>query len=282
MMVRRGLWRRLLLLVNLLSLMELIGSCGSPEVCNSVLLPGPKGDKGEAGDVGEQGTQGKLGPPGAQGAPGETGLLGERGHMGKMGPIGDRGEKGVTGWTGPSGIQGKPGTTCDCGRYRKVVGQLDINIGRLQNALKFIKNVLLGLRETAERYYLLVTESRAFEGALVSCRLRGGALAMPKTRDANRLLADYVSGSGLTAVFIGLQARSVNGTRTQEEYVYADSSPLGGFAAWGPVQGPPSGTNSSSCVELLNTGSWGPAACNLAMFYICEFPKTRRRVGAAG
>jgi hypothetical protein len=35
-------------------------------------------------------------------------------------------------------------------------------------------------------------------------------------------------------------------------------------------------------VELLNTGSWGPAACHLAMFYICEFPKTRRRVGAAG
>ncbi|XP_059909801.1 collectin-10-like isoform X2 [Gadus macrocephalus] len=250
MMVRRGLWRRLLLLVNLLSLMELIGSCGSPEVCNTVLLPGPKGDKGEAGDVGEQGTQGKLGPPGAQGATGETGLLGEPGHMGKMGPIGDRGEKGVTGWTGPSGIQGKP--------------------------------VLLGLRETEERYYLLVTESRAFEEALVSCRLRGGALAMPKTRDANRLLADYVSGSGLTAVFIGLQARSVNGTRTQEEYVFADSSPLGGFAAWGPGQGSPSGTNNSSCVELLDTGSWAPAACHLAMFYICEFPKTRRRVGAAG
>ena len=73
-----------------------------------------------------------------------------------------------------------------------------------------------------------------------------------------------------------------NGTRTQEEYVFADSSPLGGFAAWGPGQGPPSGTNNSSCVELLNTGSWGPAACHLAMFYICEFPKTRRRVGAAG
>uniref|UniRef100_A0A8C5BUX5 C-type lectin domain-containing protein n=1 Tax=Gadus morhua TaxID=8049 RepID=A0A8C5BUX5_GADMO len=189
--------------------------------------------------------------------------------------------------TGPSGIQGKPeqrmrgcvlnpsGTTCDCGRYRKVVGQLDINIGRLQNALKFIKNGILKVQETAERYYLLVTESRAFEEALVSCRLRGGALAMPKTRDANRLLADYVSGSGLTAVFIGLN-------EWERMFKEVTLSPLGGFAAWGPGQGPPSGTNNSSCVELLNTGSWGPAACHLTMFYICEFPKTRRRVGAAG
>lgn len=32
------------------------------------------------------------------------------------------------------------GTTCDCGRYRKVVGQLDINVGKLRNAVKFVKN----------------------------------------------------------------------------------------------------------------------------------------------
>ena len=76
----------------------------------------------------------------------------------------------------------------------------------------------MGLRETEERYYLLVTESRAFGEALVSCRLRGGVLAMPKTRDSNRLLADYVSGSGLTGVFIGLQARSaVSGRATRSQ-----------------------------------------------------------------
>ena len=68
--------------------------------------------------------------------------------------------------------------------------------------------MLLGLRETEERYYLLVTESQAFGDALVSCRLRGGALAMPKTSASNRLLAGYVSSSGLTGAFIGLQARS--------------------------------------------------------------------------
>lgn len=32
------------------------------------------------------------------------------------------------------------GTTCDCGRYRKVVGQMDINISKLKNAVKFLKN----------------------------------------------------------------------------------------------------------------------------------------------
>lgn len=32
------------------------------------------------------------------------------------------------------------GTTCDCGRYRKVVGQLDVNVGKLRNAVKFVKN----------------------------------------------------------------------------------------------------------------------------------------------
>ncbi|CAL8289589.1 unnamed protein product [Merluccius merluccius] len=252
--------------------MELIGSCGSPEVCSNVLLPGPKGDEGKAGDVGEQGTQGKPGPPGTPGAPGEKGLPGERGHMGKMGPLGDRGEKGVSGLTGPSGLRGKPGTTCDCGRYQKEVGQLDIKIGRLKNSAKFIKNVLLGLRETEERYYLLVKEPRRFREAMVNCKLRGGTLAMPKTRDSNRLLADYVSHAGLTGVFIGLQTQS----STKEDYVYSDSSPLRAFAAWGPGQGPPTLTN-SSCVELLTTGSWGHTSCNLAMFYICEFPKSRRR-----
>lgn len=33
-----------------------------------------------------------------------------------------------------------PGTTCDCGRYRKVVGQLDVSIGKLSNTVKFVKN----------------------------------------------------------------------------------------------------------------------------------------------
>lgn len=31
------------------------------------------------------------------------------------------------------------GATCDCGRYRKVVGQLDVTISKLRSAFKFIK-----------------------------------------------------------------------------------------------------------------------------------------------
>ena len=32
------------------------------------------------------------------------------------------------------------GTVCDCGRYRKVVGQLDISVARLKTSMKFVKN----------------------------------------------------------------------------------------------------------------------------------------------
>ncbi|CAB1442653.1 unnamed protein product [Pleuronectes platessa] len=117
----------------------------SPEVCTNSLLPGAKGDQGEVGEEGDQGKLGKNGPPGLQGAPGEKGLRGEVGTTGKMGPAGDKGDKGDTGVDGPSGLKGKPGTTCDCGRYRKVVGQLDVNTGKLRNAVKFLKSGLRGV-----------------------------------------------------------------------------------------------------------------------------------------
>lgn len=32
------------------------------------------------------------------------------------------------------------GTVCDCGRYRRVVGQLNINVARLNTSIKFLKN----------------------------------------------------------------------------------------------------------------------------------------------
>ncbi|XP_062254716.1 collectin-10 [Platichthys flesus] len=256
----------------------------SPEVCTNSLLPGAKGDQGEVGEEGDQGKLGKNGPQGLQGAPGEKGLRGEVGTTGKMGPTGDKGDKGDTGVDGPSGLKGKPGTTCDCGRYRKVVGQLDVNTGKLRSAVKFLKNVILGLKETEERYYLLVKEPKRFREASMNCKLRGGSLAMPKTTDTNRLMADYVSRAGLTRVYIGVQAQSkdTNGTSS---YVYADSSPLQGFAAWSQDEvlnsSLPSTTN-SSCVELLSTGTWGPVECEASMFFICEFPKSRRRGGRTG
>lgn len=257
---------------------------GSTEVCTNTLLPGAKGDQGEVGEEGDQGKVGKDGPPGLPGAPGEMGLKGEVGHTGKMGPIGDKGDKGDAGLEGPSGLKGKPGTTCDCGRYRKVVEQLDVNVGKLRNAVKFVKNVILGLKETEERYYLLVKESKRFGEALMNCKLREGNLAMPKTKDTNLLMAEYVSQAGLTRVFIGVQAQSKD-TDGTSSYVYADSSPLQGFAAWSPDQelhSRVSPTTNSSCVELLSTGTWSHVECEATMFFICEFPKSRRRGGGGG
>ncbi|XP_056142908.1 collectin-10 [Lampris incognitus] len=255
--------------------------CSSTDMCTNTILPGSKGDQGEVGQEGDQGRLGKSGPPGPPGAPGEIGFKGEVGHTGKMGPTGDTGEKGDSGLAGPTGLKGKAGTTCDCSRYRKVVGELDVNVGKLKNTVKFVKNVILGLRETEERYYLLVKEPRRFREALMNCKLRGGNLAMPKTRGTNRLIADYISHAGLTRVYIGLQAqgKDMDGARG---YVYADSTLLHGFAAWShgeeiiPSTSPP--TN-SSCVELLSTGTWGHTECDVTMFYICEFPKSRRRGG---
>lgn len=68
--------------------------------------------------------------------------------------------------------------------------------------------VVFGLKETEERYYLLVKESKRYQEASVNCELRGGSLAMPKTSQANQLMAEYVSQAGLARVFIGVQAQS--------------------------------------------------------------------------
>ncbi|XP_041649895.1 collectin-10-like [Cheilinus undulatus] len=256
----------------------------STEVCTNSLLPGAKGDQGEIGDGGDQGKLGKDGPSGLPGVPGESGLKGEVGQAGKMGPTGDKGDKGDPGMEGPHGLKGKQGTTCDCGRYRKVVGQLDVNVGKLRNAVKFVKNVILGLRETEERYYLLVKEPKKFREASMNCKLRGGLLAMPKTINTNRLMADYVSQAGLTRVYMGVQPQSMD-TDGSSTYVFADSSPLQSFVAWSQeIELTPkvSPTTNSSCVELLSTGAWAHVDCEATMFFICEFPKSSRRGGGGG
>ncbi|XP_013869695.1 collectin-10 [Austrofundulus limnaeus] len=252
----------------------------STEVCTNSFLPGAKGDQGEAGEVGEQGKLGKTGPPGHSGVPGEPGLKGEVGQTGKMGPFGDKGDKGQKGFTGAVGLKGKTGTTCDCGRYRKVVGQLDVSVGKLRKAVQFVKNVVLSLKETEESYYLLVKEPKRFREASVNCKLRGGTLAMPKTSNINRLLADFISQAGLTRVYVGVQAQSTDSNGTIS-YVYADSSPLQEFAAWS--QGSRlSPTTNSSCVEMLSTGTWTHMECETTLFFICEFPKTSRGGGEGG
>ncbi|KAM4568235.1 collectin-10 [Fundulus diaphanus] len=251
----------------------------SPEVCTNSLIPGAKGDQGEAGEQGEEGKLGKNGPQGLPGVPGEPGLKGEVGPAGKLGPIGEKGDKGPKGFDGPVGLKGKAGATCDCGRYRKVVGKLDENLGKLRNTVKFVKNVLLGLKEAGEKYYLLVKEPKRFREASMNCMLRGGTLAMPKTSNINRLMADYISQAGLTRVYVGVQAQNKD-TDGPGRYIYADSTPLQEFAAWSQEEQLhprlPASTN-SSCVQLLSTGTRDNVECEATLFFICEFPKSRRR-----
>ncbi|XP_023186221.1 collectin-10 isoform X2 [Xiphophorus maculatus] len=227
----------------------------SPDVCTNSLIPGAKGDQGDDGEQGEEGKLGKNGPPGLAG------------------------DKGLKGFDGPVGLKGQTGATCDCGRYRKVVGQLDENVGKLRNAVRFVKNVLLGLKETEDRYYLLVKEPKKFRKASMNCKLRGGTLAMPKTNNINQLMADYINQAGLTRVYMGVQPQSkdTNGTGS---YIYADSTPLREFAVWSQEEllySTSSPATNVSCVELLNTGTWNKVECETPLFFICEFPKSRRR-----
>ncbi|XP_028841737.1 collectin-10 [Denticeps clupeoides] len=258
-------------LLCFLILSGVVSDLAATEVCSNTILPGSKGDDGAAGDEGDQGRQGKTGPPGQPGLAGEMGSQGDPGQMGKTGPAGERGNKGDAGARGPAGLIGKTGTTCDCGRYRKLVGQMEINVDKLKNTVKFVKNVVLGIKETEEKLYLLVREPRTFQQALVNCRKRGGVLAMPKSPDTNSLLAAYISQAGLARVFVGLQTVEQEGVGVA---AFADRSPVQDYSAW--AQGEPrGGAANSSCVEMSGTGTWSQVLCEASMFYVCEFARNR-------
>lgn len=79
------------------------------------------------------------------------------------------------------------------------------------NVVKMCPAVILGLKETEETYYLLVKEAKRYREAAVNCRLRGGNLAMPKSRHTNQLLAESLGQAGLTRAYIGVQAQSSDG-----------------------------------------------------------------------
>ncbi|KAL0963368.1 hypothetical protein UPYG_G00305450 [Umbra pygmaea] len=257
-----------LMLVFLVS--TILNSLNAIDVCSNTILPGSKGDLGEMGDEGDQGQQGKTGPPGTLGFIGQPGCQGGVGRIGKTGPAGEKGDQGDAGVEGPSGLKGKTGTTCDCGRYRKVVGELDITISKLRNAVKFVKNVILGIKETEEKLYLVVKEARRYREALLNCKQRGGMLAMPKSPDTNLLIAGYIAQAGLTHVFIGLQAGEKG-----EGTVYTDLTPVQNHSTWG-LQEPTRVSTNTSCVEMLSTGAWNHVDCDVTMYYVCEFKKNRR------
>uniref|UniRef100_A0A671ESL9 Collectin subfamily member 10 n=1 Tax=Rhinolophus ferrumequinum TaxID=59479 RepID=A0A671ESL9_RHIFE len=217
------------------------------EVCAThTISPGPKGIKGELGDIGDQGS------------------------IGKTGPFGKKGDKGEKGLPGIPGGKGKAGTVCDCGRYRKVVGQLDISVARLKTSMKFVKNVIAGIRETEEKFYYIVQEEKNYRDSLTHCRIRGGMLAMPKDEAANTLIADYVAKSGFFRVFIG-----VNDLEREGQYVFTDNTPLQNYSNW--KEGEPSDPyGHEDCVEMLSSGRWNDTECHLTMYFVCEFVKKKK------
>ncbi|KAF3822720.1 hypothetical protein GH733_008094 [Mirounga leonina] len=162
------------------------------------------------------------------------------------------------------------GTVCDCGRYRKVVGQLDISVARLKTSMKFVKNVIAGIRETEEKFYYIVQEEKNYRESLTHCRIRGGMLAMPKDEAANTLIADYVAKSGFFRVFIG-----VNDLEKEGQYVFTDNTPLQNYSNW--KEGEPSDPyGHEDCVEMLSSGRWNDTECHLTMYFVCEFVKKKK------
>ncbi|NP_001011227.1 collectin-10 precursor [Xenopus tropicalis] len=252
--------------VRVLSL-EVENSSAVDTCSTHTILPGPKGDDGEAGDTGVLGKLGKDGPKGQKGNKGIIGDSGDLGLIGKIGPIGSKGDKGHKGLPGLPGGKGKSGSYCDCGRYRKVVGQLDVNVAHLKSSLKFVKNVIAGIRETDEKYYYIVREERNYRDALTQCRIRGGTLAMPKDQATNSLIADYISKMGLFRVFIG-----INDIEKEKQFVYADNSPLQTYSSWKAGE-PNDGSGYEDCVEMLSTGHWNDVDCSLTIYFVCEFLK---------
>ncbi|XP_048796798.1 collectin-10 isoform X2 [Lagopus muta] len=201
---------------------------------------------------------------------GTVGDVGDQGMLGKIGPIGGKGDKGAKGISGVSGKKGKAGTVCDCGRYRRVVGQLNINVARLNTSIKFVKNVIAGIRETDEKFYYIVKEEKNYREAVMHCRDRGGILAMPKDEATNALLANYISSSGLFRAFIG-----INDIEKEGQFVYADSSPLQNYSHWKDGE-PHDSTGHEDCVEMLSTGEWNDSECQVTIYFICEFLKKRK------
>ncbi|XP_063775578.1 collectin-11 isoform X2 [Pseudophryne corroboree] len=258
-------------LINLL-LLILLGSgyCQNiaDESCSvQILVPGLKGDIGEKGVKGAPGRPGRVGPPGEKGEIGDKGVKGGMGRHGKIGPIGSKGEKGDIGDMGPQGPNGDPGLPCECGQLRKAVGEMDIRVAQLTTELKFVKNVVAGVRETDTKIYLLVKEEKKYTEAQAYCQGRGGTLSMPKDETTNSLIASYINQAGLTRVFIG-----INDLDKEGHFVYSDRSAMQTFNKW--RQGEPNNAyDEEDCAEMVSSGGWNDVSCFITLYFICEFDK---------
>ncbi|TRY86242.1 hypothetical protein DNTS_026413, partial [Danionella cerebrum] len=244
---------------------SVFGQHMTEEPCSvQILVPGLKGEPGEKGEKGSLGKPGRLGPPGDTGPPGVKGQKGSPGHYGKMGPSGPKGDIGDP---GPKGPDGEPGVPCECAPLRKMIGETDIQVKELTNEFKFIKNAVVGVKETDSKVYLLVKEEKRYRDAELFCQRRGGHLAMPKDAAANRAIAAYVTEAGLTRVYIG-----INDLEQEGHFVYVERSAMSTFSRWREGE-PNNAYDDEDCVEMVNSGEWIDVACHLTMYFVCEFDK---------
>ncbi|PKU49608.1 collectin-10 [Limosa lapponica baueri] len=283
------------------------------DVCSThTILPGPKGDEGEKGDRGEVGKQGKVGPKGPKGNKGPLGDIGDQGMLGKIGPIGGKGDKGAKGLTGVSGKKGKAGTVCDCGRYRRVVGQMTINVARLNTSIKFLKNGKnhYAYERKGKKQEELLDLSAAQEGfrhGTPSAPLSASTIAviagiretdekfyyivkeeknyreaLIHCRDRGGTLAmpKDEATNALIADYISNSGLfrafiGLNDMEKEGQFVYADSSPLQNYSNWKEGE-PHDPAGREDCVEMLSTGEWNDSECQVTIYFVCEFLKKRK------
>ncbi|XP_004582638.2 collectin-11 isoform X2 [Ochotona princeps] len=256
--------------LTLLALLLPLGCAqqNAEEACSvQILVPGLKGDTGEKGDKGAPGRPGRVGPTGEKGDMGDKGQKGSVGRHGKIGPIGAKGAKGDSGDIGPPGPNGEPGIPCECSQLRKAIGEMDNQVSQLTAELKFIKNVVAGVRETDSKLYLLVKEEKRYADAQLACQGRGGTLGMPKDEAANGVMAAYLAQAGLSRVFIG-----INDLEREGAFVYSDRSPMQTFNKWRSGE-PNNAYDEEDCVEMVASGGWNDVACHITMYFMCEFDK---------
>ncbi|XP_067836931.1 collectin-10-like isoform X3 [Heptranchias perlo] len=179
--------------------------------------------------------------PGPKGEHGEKGDSGEPGKTGKLGP------------PGPKGLIGEPGQNGEIGQRGKI-GPIGTK-------------VIAGIKETEEKFYLIVKEGKNYNDALVHCKDRGGSLVMPKDEETNTLIAAYVNKTGLSRVFIG-----VNDLEKERQFMYTDFTPLQNYSHWRPGE-PNNAFGGEDCVEMVSDGGWNDVECHLTIYFVCEFLK---------
>ncbi|KAI5618346.1 collectin-10 precursor [Silurus asotus] len=159
--------------------------------------------------------------PGSKGDPGEVGDAGDEGRLGKTGAPGHTGLPGESGEKGDAGRTGKSGPAGE--------------------------RVILGVKETEQKVYLLVKEERKHSDAQLNCRLRGGALALADSKNISTLLGSYINEAGLTHVLVGTGG---------EPELLGNTTVL-----------------ANRCTQVAPDGALSEAQCDAQKFYICEFSR---------